>query len=194
MNPSLVLGSTSVYRRALVSRLGLPFVGASPDCDEEEHQKRGMDPRALAELLARLKAESLVERHPSSVIVGGDQVLALGGYVLGKPGSIEAAREQLARLSGNTCTLFTAMAVLGTGHAAAHTDVTRLTFRPLDADAIARYVARDMPLDCAGSFKIEAAGVALFSRIETDDPSAIEGLPLLALTRILTGEFGFVIP
>jgi septum formation protein len=191
--PRLVLASTSPYRRALLERLGVPFVARAPACDEEALRDPGLSPRALAEHLASKKAESLLDAEPGATILGGDQLAAIGDVVLGKPGTPEAARAQLATLAGKTHELFTAIAVLHEGRAIRHLDVARLSMRPLDPDAIARYVAADAPTDCAGSYRIEGRGIALFDRIACDDHTAIVGLPLIALTRILV-SLGFAIP
>lgn len=191
--PALVLASTSRYRGELLARLGVPFVAAAPDCDEDAYQARGLAPRELAETLALAKAESLRAAYPDAVILGGDQLAAIDDAILGKPGSEAAACAQLARLAGRTHTLFTAVALLTRDRILRHTDVTRLTMRPLTAEQIARYVAADQPLDCAGAYKLERLGIALFSRIESADHTAIVGLPLLAITAMLD-EIGIVIP
>lgn len=191
--PDLVLASTSRYRRELIARLGLPFRAVAPACDEEALKVPGMEPRALAAMLARAKAESLRASEPDAVIVGSDQIPALGDVVLSKPGTAAQAEAQLAMLAGRTHELVTAFAVVHAGSVIEHVDVTRLTMRPLSAEQIARYVAADAPLDCAGAYKLEARGITLFSRIESDDHSAITGLPLIALTGILV-SLGFPIP
>jgi septum formation protein len=193
----LVLASTSRYRRQLLERLGVPFRTLAPACDEEALKDPRLAPRALAESLALAKARSLEAGLPGATIIGSDQVAAVeeaGGWsILGKPGSVECAGDQLMRLSGREHVLITAMVVLHGGRVHAHTDITALTMRALDRAAIARYVAADLPLDCAGAYKLEARGVALFSRIASADHTAITGLPLIALTGILA-EIGFVIP
>jgi 7-methyl-GTP pyrophosphatase len=191
--PALILASTSRYRGELLARLGVPFVAAAPDCDEDAYKSRGSSPQELAELLALKKAESLRAAHPDAAILGGDQVAAIDDVILSKPGTEAAACAQLALLAGRTHTLITAIALIAGARILCHTDVTRLTMRPLSAEQIARYVAADRPLDCAGSYKLERLGIALFSRIESADHTAIIGLPLLALTAML-GEIGIVIP
>jgi septum formation protein len=191
--PSLILASTSRYRGELLARLGVPFVAAAPDCDEDAYKARGLSPQELAETLALVKAESLRAAYPDAAILGGDQLAAIDDEILGKPGGEAAACAQLARLAGRTHTLFTAAALITRGRILRHTDVTRLTMRPLSAEQIARYVAADQPVDCAGSYKLEQLGIALFSRIESADHTAIVGLPLLAITAML-GEVGIVIP
>ena len=194
--PPLVLASTSRYRRELLARLGLPFSARAPACDEDAI-KRGLDlaPLELAAYLARAKAESLCAELPSGVIIGSDQIAEIDGVILGKPGTADRAAEQLALLAGRTHRLITAVAVAHPGGAivSEHVDVARLTMRPLVSAQIARYVAADAPLDCAGSYKLEARGITLFSRIESEDSSAITGLPLIALTTMLS-SLGFAVP
>lgn len=194
--PPLVLASTSRYRRELLARLGLPFSVRAPACDEDAI-KRGLDlaPLDLAVHLARAKAESLRAELPSGVIIGSDQIAEIDGVILGKPGTADRAAGQLALLAGRTHRLITAVAVAHPGGVivSEHVDVTRLTMRPLAAAQIARYVAADAPLDCAGSYKLEARGITLFSRIESEDSSAITGLPLIALTTMLS-TLGFAVP
>ena len=193
MPQPLILGSTSRYRRALLERLGLPFTSLAPACDEEALKLPGLAPRALAESLAEAKAASLVPGHPDAVIIGSDQVCALGDEVLHKPGTAERAVAQLARMRGREHRLITAMTVAHGERRWWHTDVTVLHMRDLDDTALERYVAADAPLDCAGAYKLECRGVALFERIESADQSAIIGLPLIALTGILRG-LGFQVP
>jgi septum formation protein len=191
-NP-LVLASTSRYRKELLARLGVPFLAAAPGCDEEAFKSRGLSPRGLAEALATAKAESLRGRFPGAAILGSDQVATVDGDVLGKPGSHEAAAAQLARLSGRTHLLITAVSLAHDGGVLRHTDVARLTMRPLARAAIERYVAADDPVDCAGAYKLEGRGIALFSSVEAADATAIVGLPLIAVTAMLAA-LGFEIP
>ncbi len=195
--PELILASTSRYRREQLERLGLPFRSVAPACDEEALKAplsaAGAAPRVLAEALALAKAESLRATLPEAVIIGGDQVAALGDTILGKPGTAARAREQLAALNGREHVLVTAIAVVHRGHLWRHTDISTLRMRQLDPEQIHRYVERDHPLDCAGSYKLERRGVALFERIVCEDHSAITGLPLMALARILA-EIGYRIP
>lgn len=190
---TLILASTSRYRRAQLERLGVPFAAIPPAIDEEAEKDPRLSPAELAIHLALKKAHSLRASHPEATIIGSDQLVAEGARILGKPGTAEAAVEQLLSLAGRTHLLLTAMVVADPSGDHLHLDETRLTLRSLDRAAITRYVARDQPLDCAGAYKIEAAGIGLFERIETQDPSAIEGLPLLALVRRLSA-LGFAIP
>ena len=189
----LVLASTSPYRRELLGRLGVPFRCRTPLVDEEALKRDDLEPRALAELLARAKATSLCAEEPQATLIGGDQLVAFEGRVLGKPGSVARAEEQLRALAGRAHELITALAVWHRGRLSTHTDVTTLWLRPLGGEEIGRYVAADRPLDCAGSYKLEARGITLFERIDSRDHSAISGVPLIALTTILRG-LGYRIP
>jgi septum formation protein len=193
--PRLVLASTSPYRRALLERLGLPFRCRAPLCDESTLQRdwSGLGPVRLSEELAWAKASSLREEEPDSTTIGCDQVVSLGGQIFGKPGTAERAVDQLMSMSGQAHELITSMVVAHRGEVYRHTDVTRLRMRPLERDAIERYVAADRPFDCAGSYKLESRGIVLFDQIESEDHSAITGLPLIALVTILR-KLGFPIP
>jgi septum formation protein len=177
--PRLVLASTSPYRRQLLERLGLAFECVAPGCDEA--RLPGEDPARMAQRLARTKAETVAARHPGRVVIGSDQVAVRGQEILGKPGSVERCTEQLLRSSGHEVTFLTAVHVLDGAHerAEAHLDRTVVTFRRLDAVEVARYIAADAPLDCAGGFKAESLGIALFERIDSTDPTALTGLPLI---------------
>lgn len=189
----LVLASTSKYRRRQLEALGLDFWSEAPGVDEDAEKARVSNPETLSVLLATLKAEAVFARHPGAVVIGGDQLVSLDGEILGKPGTPERAVAQLEMLSGRTHTLFTAVCVLSPFGVATHLDRTRLTVRSLGRAALERYVSSDDPLDCAGSYKFEQGGAALFRRVETEDPSAITGLPLLALVRLLA-EAGINVP
>lgn len=193
----LILASTSRYRRALLERLGVPFTAVSPACDEEALKDPTLAPQELAEHLAEAKAASIAHQHPQAVVIGSDQLAAVeidGRWtILGKPGTAARAVDQLAMMSGRTHVLITAMVVARGSERWRHTDLTKLTMRRLDRKALERYVAADQPLDCAGAYKLECRGIALFESIASADASAITGLPLLALTRILSG-LGYAIP
>lgn len=193
--PDVILASTSVYRRTLMERLGIPFRCLAPGCDESalHRESAGMEPHALAEKLAFAKAMSLVPEVSGATIIGCDQLVSFEGRVFGKPGSLRGAVEQLESMSGRTHELITAMIVLRGEDAFRHTDVTRLTMRALLREAIERYVEADRPIDCAGSYKLEARGIALFDRIESRDHTAITGLPMMALVSILR-DLGYPIP
>ena len=188
----LVLASTSRWRLAQLARLGLKFACVKPAYAEEP--VAGLDPRALVAHHARAKAMAVatLPRWTGAFVLGGDQGVVLDGpgtetELLGKPGTEDAAVVQLLRLAGRSHVLVTSIALVGPGAAPVweHTDVTSLTMRPLTAAEARAYVQRDLPLDCAGSYRIEAAGPWLFDAIAGEDPTAIEGLPLLAVCRLL---------
>ncbi len=191
----LILASTSPYRRGLVERLGIPLRCLAPGVDEGRWKAEAgpIAPGELAAGLALAKATAVAANHPEAAVIGGDQLVSLDGRILGKPGTAGAAAEQLGAMAGRTHELITAIAVIHAGKTYAHANVTTLTLRPLTPEEIARYVEADSPLDSAGSYKLEARGIALFERIESDDHSAIIGVPLIALTSILR-EIGFMIP
>ncbi len=187
----LILASTSVYRRELMERLRLPFQTARPEVDEAP--RPGERPRALAQRLAQAKAQAIVHAPPGSWVIGSDQVADLDGQPLGKPGQRETAIVQLTAMSGRQVQFHTAVCVSqGDRHLTA-VDTTTVTLRRLAQDEIARYVDAEQPFDCAGSFKCEGLGVVLFDAIETRDPTALIGLPLIA-TAALLRQAGFVLP
>lgn len=191
----VVLASTSRYRRELLARLLRDFAVDAPDVDETPIA--GESPLHAAIRLAAAKAHAVATRHPGAIVIGSDQVAELEGRALGKPGSAEAACAQLEACSGKTVRFHTALCVLDTRGGApvvhAAVDCTQVVFRPLDAATISRYVHVEQPLDCAGSFKAEGLGIALFERIENSDPTALIGLPLIALARALR-ESGLSLP
>jgi septum formation protein len=190
--PTLILASTSVYRRALLERLGLPFATARPDVDETP--LAGETPEALAVRLARAKAEAVAAHAGDAWTIGSDQVAELDGRPLGKPGTADRAIAQLQAMSGREVRFLTALCLAGPdGRRLAALDVTTVRFRTLENDEIARYVERERPLDCAGSFKCEGLGIALFEAIDNRDPTALVGLPLIATARLLR-EAGFAVP
>jgi septum formation protein len=189
---TLVLASTSRYRRQLLERLGVPFECVAPGVDEDTFKAVEQNPERLAQRLARAKAEDVARRHPEAVVIGSDQVAEVGGAILGKPGTAAAAVEQLLRLQGREHRLITAVALATPDEVVEFTDVTVLRMRRLDRAALLRYVEADQPLDCAGSYKIEARGRALFEAVESADHTAITGLPLLWLKGELV-RLGFVI-
>ncbi|MAQ18280.1 MAG: septum formation protein Maf [Sandaracinus sp.] len=189
----LVLASGSPYRRALIARLVPGALAVDHRVDERAVQSElaTASPDAIAERLAEAKAASLAETYPEAWILGSDQVVDHAGEILGKPGTPAAAEAQLRSLAGQTHRLVTAVALRDpTGHWHRHTDVHLMTLRSLDDETIARYVAADAPLDCCGSYRIEARGVTLFDEARGNDPTAIEGLPLIAVARLLR-EAGF---
>ena len=189
----LILASTSRYRREVLERLGVPFRCEAPEVDEDEWKGRGLGPRELAEGLARAKAHAVAAREPGAIVIGSDQLVAFGGRVLGKPGTADRAVAQLMELSGHEHLLITATSVRAGDRVFGHTDIARLRLRSLSRDEAQRYVEVDRPIDCAGSYKIEGLGIALFERIVAEDHTAIVGLPLIALSAILRG-LGLPIP
>jgi septum formation protein len=181
----VVLASTSPYRRQLLDKLGVRYQAAAPPY--EERRDLSLDPMAQVERHAAGKAQSLGSAFPEALVIGSDQGLIADGELLGKPGTEEGARAQLRRLSGRRHRLVTALALWDAPaqRLTGCTEVHDLTFRDLTDAQIADYVRRDQPLDCAGSFKIEALGVALFRHIEGNDPSAIIGMPMMKLVTLL---------
>jgi septum formation protein len=151
------------------------------------------EPRLLAEKLAFTKASSLVAAEPDATIIGCDQLVSFEGRIFGKPGSSTQAVDQLAAMAGRTHELITALVVVRGPDTFRHTDVARLRMRPLEREALERYVAVDQPIDCAGGYKLESRGIVLFDRIESDDQSAITGLPLIGLVTILR-DLAFAVP
>jgi septum formation protein len=189
----LLLASTSRYRRELLERLGLPFTTAAPGTDESPLP--GERPAATALRLAEAKARSVAPAHPGMLIIGSDQVADCGGEPVGKPGTHERAVAQLAQLSGRTVVFHTGLALLDTVSGRCQTALVdvRSTFRTLSAGEIDAYLRRERPYDCAGAVKSEALGIALFDRIESDDPTALIGLPLIRLAAMLR-EAGVAVP
>lgn len=189
--PRLVVATTSRYRLELLERLGVPYRAVPHRCEEDAFKHAGVPPLELAATLSRAKAESVAGDHPGAFVLGSDQVCVLGDAILSKPGTPERAEAQLAKLAGKTHELITALALrLPDGTFTERVSVHRMSVRALSAEAIERYVAADMPLDCAGSYKIEGRGIALFTSIAGDDFTGIVGLPLIALTDLLT-DAGF---
>ncbi len=190
---TLVLGSTSRYRRELLQRLGLPFAVAAPDLDETPLQ--GEAPRALALRLALAKAHAVAAQHPDAVVIGSDQVADLHGQPLGKPGTHERASAQLQRMSGETVIFQTAVAVVcaATGFEQVDLAPVEVRFRTLTGDEIERYLHAEQPYDCAGSAKSEGLGISLLDAILSDDPTALVGLPLIRTCRMLRAA-GLTLP
>jgi len=188
---SLVLASTSRYRRELLARLGLPFDVARPEVDESPLPREA--PVELARRLAFAKAQAVARLQPGSCVIGSDQVAELDGLPLGKPGTRAAAIAQLQAMSGRAVNFHTGLAIVAWNRSLAALDTTVVRFRALQRDEIERYVDAEQPLDCAGSFKSEGLGIALFDAIESVDPTALVGLPLIATARLLR-EAGFRLP
>jgi septum formation protein len=183
--PRLILASTSAYRRMLLERLQIPFDSVPPGVDESPARNESAE--SLVERLARAKADAVAARFPGAVIVGSDQAAVRGDEILGKPLTVESCEQQLKASVGREVVFLTAMHVIDgrTQRREQHVDRTIVRFRQLSAQEISRYVERDRPLDCAGGFKAESLGIALFERIDSTDPTALTGLPLIWLADAL---------
>lgn len=185
MPPPIVLASTSIYRKELLEKLGLPFIAQTPNFDEEPLKKsQALNPIDLAKALAAGKAKSL--STATNCVIGGDQLVAFAGKTLGKPKTLEKAKEQLMLLNGQTHELITAVHIIYQGQEYPILNVTQMHMRSLTEEQIDSYLQKDNPLDCAGSYKIEKSGLSLFSKIKSTDFSAIQGLPLMAITDCLS--------
>lgn len=193
--PRIILASTSRYRAELLGRILDTFEQAGSSVDESPLPGEAASARALR--LSEAKARAIAAEVPGALIIGSDQVAECEGHILGKPGDDATAHEQLAHSSGRTVVFHTGLCLIDTraseAPASTATDVTRVHFRPLDAAVIRRYVEREQPFDCAGSFKCEGLGIALFERIDSIDPTALIGLPLITLARLLR-ERGIAVP
>ena len=189
----LILGSTSRYRRELLTRLGLPFDAVAPNVDETPLPSEA--PRALAQRLALAKARDVAARYPDAVVIGSDQVADLHGEPLGKPGTHERAVAQLQRMRGQTVVFQTALAVVcqADGFEQADLAAVEVRFRQLSDAEIERYLRAEQPYDCAGSAKSEGLGIALLDAIVSDDPTALIGLPLIRTARLLRAA-GMTLP
>lgn len=188
----IILASTSKYRLAQLKQLGVAFEAKAPLFDESKAKKSFHgNPRELALFLARGKAQSLLA--DGLCVIGADQLVNFGSQILGKPGSREASLAQLEQMQGKIHELVTATVLLSAQKSLEILEITRMHMRPLAKKEIETYVDLDQPLDCAGSYKIEKAGVSLFDRIEGEDWTAIQGLPLLKLGKALR-DFGFSVP
>ena len=190
-NPALILASGSRYRAELLGRLQIAFQAVPSQVDETPQP--GENPRELTQRLAVAKARALAQAHPQAWILGSDQSASAQGRILGKPGTLERAREQLRLLSGQTVEFLTAVALVQGTRLLQALDVTTVRFRRLDEATIARYLAAEPALDCAGSFKCEGLGISLFEEMRSSDPTGLVGLPLIR-TAALLREAGFRIP
>ncbi|MBJ8869577.1 septum formation inhibitor Maf [Citrobacter braakii] len=186
--PLLILASTSPWRRALLEKLAIPFECAAPEVDETPLP--GEAPRHLVLRLAQKKAQSLAHRYQSHLIIGSDQICVLDGEITGKPLTEENARQQLLKARGNIVTFYTGLALYNsaTGHLQTEVEPFDVHFRHLSETEIEDYVRKERPLHCAGSFKSEGLGIALFERLEGRDPNTLIGLPLIALCQMLRRE------
>lgn len=187
----LLLASGSRYRAELLRRLQLPFTAIDVDIDETAAPGEAASPLALR--LAEAKSAAGARQHPSAVVIGSDQTVDCDGVVLGKPGTLARARAQLLRMSGHAVRFHTAVCLRHGQRVAVFADTTIATLRRLEAADIDRYLAREPALDCAGSFRCEALGITLFESLESRDPTALIGLPLIGLSSLLR-QFGYQLP
>ena len=184
-NPELILGSSSPYRRELLERLRLPFTVVSPQIDETPHA--GESPIDTALRLALEKARHIAQSHPHALIIGADQIATVNGEQIGKAGGFDKALAQLQMMRGKTALFHSALCLYDARNDSYQLDniVTRTTFRDLSDDELAAYLRIEQPYDCAGSAKVEALGITILEKVESDDPTALIGLPLIALTGML---------
>jgi len=190
-NPPLILASTSVYRRELLERLRIPFEVVSPNVDETP--LAGESSLALSLRLAHAKAAEVSKAHPDAWVIGSDQVADLCGAAIGKPGNFERAMAQLQLMRGQTVTFYTALCLMKGDTQTTLCVPTEVRFRKLSDDVLEAYLLAEEPYDCAGSAKSEGLGISLLEAIQSDDPTALIGLPLIALTTLLR-DAGFAIP
>ncbi|HEY3985733.1 nucleoside triphosphate pyrophosphatase [Cedecea sp.] len=185
---SIVLASTSPFRRSLLEKLGLPFITAAPEVDETPQP--GENARQLVTRLAQAKAQALKERYPEHLIIGSDQVCVLNNQIAGKPHSEENAIQQLLQARGTIVTFYTGLALYNSANGQLQTlcEPFDVHFRHLTEEEIRRYVQKEQPLNCAGSFKSEGLGITLFERLEGKDPNTLVGLPLISLCEMLRKE------
>lgn len=186
--PRLVLASTSPFRKAILEKLNLPFEVNAPQVDESPRANEA--PQQLVERLACAKAVKVAEAYPDALVIGSDQVAVIGGHILGKPGNHEKAVKQLQQASGKTVTFLTGLCLHNTVTGMTRSEVVpfKVVFRELSAQQIENYLLADEPYNCAGSFKSEGLGIALFERLEGEDPNTLMGLPLIRLIRMLERE------
>lgn len=185
---TLVLASSSPFRRELLDKLNLQYSHSSPDIDETPLTNES--PQALVERLSVNKAQAVAERYPDALIIGSDQVAVIDGKIVGKPHTPEKAFEQLRAASGNKITFYTGLTLFNSRNGNTQSEVVpfHVHFRELSDSMIRNYVAAESPLNCAGSFKSEGLGIALFERLEGEDPNTLIGLPLIRLIRMLENE------
>lgn len=182
----LILASTSPYRKQLMTQSGFKYEALSPEVDEAPYKNKGLLPQVLAETLAKLKSEAVAnnlseERRQRAIVIGSDQVACLDNQIFSKPGNMENAKKTLKSLAGNTHQLITSVSVSFNHHITTFTDVTRLKMRALSETEIENYLSQDEPYNCAGSYKLEQAGIKLFEHIQSDDFTAVQGLPMIQL-------------
>ena len=191
--PTIILGSTSIFRKALLNKLNLSFVQDKPNIDETPIANE--QPEAMVQRLAKQKAAVFTQKYPEHIIISSDQTAVFNNQALGKPLNREKAIEQLSNFSGNQVDFYTAMVVINTStdEQYEHCDTTTVFFRELSEEVITHYIDIEQPFNCAGSFKSEGLGITLFKKIESQDPNALVGLPLIALTDIFY-KMGYPLP
>lgn len=187
----LILASSSIYRRDLLARLGLPFEAIAPDVDERALPNEGV--AAMALRLATTKATAIAKGHPNAWVIGSDQAADLHGEAIGKPGNFDNALLQLQRMRGQTVHFHTAVCLMRADYSVAMNVITEVRFRDLPDTILIHYLQLEQPYDCAGSAKCEGMGIALLESIRSDDPTALIGLPLITLSTLLR-DVGFAIP
>ena len=187
-SPTLVLASTSPFRKEILQKLGMPFETASPNVDES-HIK-GETPQQLVSRLAEKKAKAVADKYPNALIIGSDQVAVIDVEILGKPGTHTRAVEQLTNASGKAVHFFTGLCLYNSATSSSQCETVPfdVVFRELTDDQIENYLQREQPYNCAGSFKSEALGISLFEKLVGDDPNTLMGLPLIRLVRMLENE------
>lgn len=185
---NLILASTSPYRKMLLDNRGITYSAMAPTCDEEALKDPKLDGVALTRKLAQAKAESLALQFPNSYIVGSDQVLEFEGKIFGKPKTKEKALHQLMTLQGKTHQLVTSLFLWSPYRTWTHTEIVSLTMHAWTEQELTKYIDADLPLDCAGSYKLEKKGLVLFKEIHAEDYESIIGLPLIKLFSILKAE------
>lgn len=185
---AIVLASSSLFRKHLLERLSIPFTAVNPAVDESPLPNEPA--QKLVRRLTEAKARAVAPQHPHALIIGSDQVALLNDEILGKPGTHERATEQLRQLSGQRVQFLTGLCLLNSVTAKLHLEIvsTRVVFRPLSRTQIEAYLQREPAYACAGSFQVEGLGISLVEKIESDDPTALIGLPLIYLTRMLEQE------
>lgn len=193
MSYPIILASSSRFRKKILTKLALPFIAFSPDIDEQ--RMTGESPEQLVTRLSSLKAQVIKADYSEHLIIGSDQVACIEGEILGKPGNYDKARAQLQFASGKVITFYTGLTLLNskTGHEQTSCETFKAHFRNLKDEQITRYLKKDKPYDCAGSFKSEGLGIALCKKLEGDDPNTLIGLPLIKLIHMLEKE-GIPVP
>ena len=191
--PRIILGSTSIFRKQLLEKLNLPFDQLAPDIDETPLKDE--TPKEMVARLSKQKAEVIAKQSPNSIVIGSDQTAVFNNLPIGKPHTFDKAVEQLTLFSGQTITFYTGLSVINTATQQTYEamDITKVHFRELSTESIKNYIEIEQPLKCAGSFKSEGLGITLFNEIESKDPNALIGLPLIELTTIFQ-KMGFTLP